>query len=318
LPQVGEQSSSLTSVQPGAQQPSPETHWVIAVNTQLAVQLAPLPIKVSEVHAFVSSQLAGQLASQTSLTSTVPLPQSDEQSSSTDMSHPEAQQPSPLMHEVISVKLHAALQLVALPLRVSTVQLFPSWHVVGQLPSQTSPSPMMPSPHTSEQSESLIDVQPGAQQPSPAVQAVMAVLLHDALQLAALPERVSVVQAIASSQLVGQSPPSQVSPTSRMPLPQVGEQSPSVSKLHPSGQQPSSPAQLKISVATQLVVHSDPVSSLSVQATPSSQLVGQLPSHDSPGSTTPLPQRASQSLSSLAVQLSAQQPSSSVQAVISG
>ena len=148
LPQVGEQSLSFASVQPGGQHPSPLPHWVTTEYTQLAVQFSPLPIKVSAVLALASSQLIGQSASQTSLISRRPLPQREEQSLSTEISQPAAQHPSLSTHEVISVKLQAALQLEALPLKVSKVQLFPSSQASGQLPSQTSPSPTTPSPPT--------------------------------------------------------------------------------------------------------------------------------------------------------------------------
>ena len=60
------------------------------------------------------------------------------------------------------------------------------------------------------------------------------------LQLAALPVRVSVVQALPSLQLVGQLlGGSQVSPGSTTPLSQVAEQSSSSLALQPLGQQPS-------------------------------------------------------------------------------
>ena len=58
------------------------------------------------------------------------------------------------------------------------------------------------------------------------------------LQLAALPVIVSCVQSLPSSQLAGQLP-SQVSPGSTTPLPQLAEQSLSLPELQPFGQQPS-------------------------------------------------------------------------------
>jgi len=70
-------------------------------------------------------------------------------------------------------------------------------------------------------------VQPAGQHPSPDVQAVTGTLAHCALQLAALPVRVSVVQALLSPHEVGQLP-SHVSPASITPLLQVGEQSESL------------------------------------------------------------------------------------------
>lgn len=140
------------------------------------------------------------------------------------------------------------------------------------------------------QSSSSVALQPGAQHPSPSTQAVIGVNEHSALQLSAEPTRVSVVHAKPSSQLVGQSP-SQVSDPSTTPLPHVGEQSSSLSASQPAGQQPSPSMQLVISVKVHAAVHSsaDPVSSSIVQATPSSQLVGQFPSQVSGAWTTPSP-----------------------------
>jgi hypothetical protein len=62
--------------------------------------------------------------------------------------------------------------------------------------------------------------------------------VQTAEHVAAAPVSVSVVQTSPSSQEVGQLL-SQVSPLSMTPLPQVGEQSPSVLAEHPAGQQPS-------------------------------------------------------------------------------
>jgi hypothetical protein len=64
-----------------------------------------------------------------------------------------------------------------------------------------------------------------------------------------------------------------------------------------------------------LQVSGEPASRSRVHATPSSQVVGQLPSHDSPGSTVPLPHEAPQSESSLAVHDEGQQPSPSWQII---
>jgi len=86
----------------------------------------------------------------------------------------------------------------------------------------------------------LFRLQPEAQQPSPSVQDVITVLEQAALQLAAEPVKRSLVHLLPSSQDVGQLP-SQVSPVSTAPLPQFAEQSLSVTGVHPSAQQPSSP-----------------------------------------------------------------------------
>jgi hypothetical protein len=70
-----------------------------------------------------------------------------------------------------------------------------------------------------------------------------------------------------------------------------------LSALQPAGQQPSPGAHTvigwKVQAALQLAAL--PVSASAVQATPSLQEVGQLPSQLSPGSSTPLPQLAEQS-----------------------
>ncbi len=62
--------------------------------------------------------------------------------------------------------------------------------------------------------------------------------MQAALQLAALPVSRSMVQAMPSLQEVGQLP-SQLSPGSSTPLPQLAEQSESVALVQPAGQQPS-------------------------------------------------------------------------------
>ena len=62
---------------------------------QAALHVPALPVIWSKVQAFPSSQLAGQLPSQLSPDSTIPLPQLAEQSASVAAVHPPAQQPSP-------------------------------------------------------------------------------------------------------------------------------------------------------------------------------------------------------------------------------
>ena len=112
------------------------------------------------------------------------------------------------------------------------------WCVAAKAPRCTGPH--------GGQSLSVAEVHPSGQQPSSAIHAVMEVWVQATLQLALLPVIPSVVQALPSSQLVGQAPGpdaiplSQVSPDSTTPLPQLGEQSESVFALHPAGQQPSS------------------------------------------------------------------------------
>src|SRR5438046_1794175 len=70
----------------------------------------------------------------------------------------------------------------------------------GSLPLQTL------SPQLTLQSLSFAALQPLGQQPSPLLQEVIAVCVHCALQLLALPVRVSLVHALLSLQLVGQLP----------------------------------------------------------------------------------------------------------------
>jgi hypothetical protein len=105
---------------------------------------------------------------------------------------------------------------------------------------------------------SLPWLQPGGQQPSPFWQAVMrgCGLGHCALQLAALPVSVSMVQASPSSQVVGQLP-SQVSGASTVLLPQVLEQSLSLAWVQPAGQQPSPLAQVVTLVCLHCAEHVD-------------------------------------------------------------
>lgn len=137
---------------------------------------------------------------------------------------------------------------------------------------------------------------------------------HCAEQVAAEPVSVSVVQALLSLQLVGQSP-SHFSPASIVPLPQVVLQSLSVWLVHPAGQQPSSLAQVVRGILVHWNEHcsAEPVNESVVQAFPSSQVVGQSPSQVSPASVMPLPQEFVQSGSDPESQPSEQQPSFSAE-----
>lgn len=91
-------SLSLAAVQPGAQQPSPLLHSVIALCAQAAVQFAALPVSVSRVQRFSSSHAArpGQVAggSQVSFPSRTPFPQVAEQLLSLFAVQPSGQHPS--------------------------------------------------------------------------------------------------------------------------------------------------------------------------------------------------------------------------------
>ena len=113
-PQPEGQSTSVASMQPGAQQPSavvPE-QVVIGVCTQWAAQ--PVPAMESTVHGLLSLQsavtLVGHLpaplvmpVSQVSPASTTPLPQVEEQSTSVLWLQPEAQQPSLVAPEQVVI-----------------------------------------------------------------------------------------------------------------------------------------------------------------------------------------------------------------------
>jgi hypothetical protein len=97
---------------------------------------------------------------------------------------------------------------------------------------------MTPFPHVGEQSLSLLALAPLGQHPSPPIAEVIAKFVHFAVHCAAEPDTMSLVHGSRSSHEVGQSP-SQISGGSMVPLPQVGEQSASVSILAPGRQQPS-------------------------------------------------------------------------------
>ena len=200
------------------------------------------------------------------------------------------------------------------PLRESMVQALESKHEVGQLPSQSSMDSMMEFPQMALQSSSLLLLHPEGQHPSPFKQAVMSVKAQAASHEVELPPRESVVQAIASSQEVGQFP-SQISPASTMLLAQTGAQSASLRLLQPAAQQPSPEVQVIISVFrhSALQVLEEPSKLSMVHAFWSEQLVGQSPSQSSPISRSEFPQMDWQSLSERESQPAVQQPSLLVQ-----
>jgi hypothetical protein len=246
------------------------------------------------------------------------LPQTAAQSLSVFALAPGAQQPSPETAAVIATLLHATLQPE--PTRESVVQALLSSHVAGQLlsGSQVSPGSRMLLPHTPVQSASLVALQPEAQQPSPARQAVIVVNVQRASQLDAEPNSVSVVQLTPSLQVVGQDAPSQPSPDSTTPLPHTGEQSLSLVALAPEGQQrsPFDATVMGRLLHVTLQLSAEPFSTSLVHTTPSSQVVGQSPSQASPASRTPLPHSTAQSESLFALQPPGQQPSPFAQASI--
>jgi len=167
------------------------------------------------------------------------------------------------------------------------------------------------------------------QQPSEtAEQVVTGSCAQRAVHLVGSPSNTALVQASASllhwvGQLEGGS---QVSPVSRMPLPQTAAQSESVAAPHAEGQQPSPGAQAVMFVNAHTRVQSSllPETTSWVQALLSLQVAGHAPglpaviarSHFSGDSTTRLPHTGAQSLSLLALQPTGQQPSPPVQVLV--
>lgn len=205
---------------------------------------------------------------------------------------------------------HSALHCPAAPVSTWQALIAAQEAAEGQLPSHVSLPSTTPFPQEAEQSESLSEVQPAGQHPSPLLQALTVVYVHVTLQLPALPVSVSVVHELPSSHEPGQLP-SHDSPLSWTAFPQTGLQSESVSDVQPAGQQPSELSEhvLATLAQTRSQVAADPVLLSVVQTLPSSQLAGQLPSHSSPDSVMPLPQEGEQSGSLFALQPGAQQPS---------
>jgi hypothetical protein len=208
----------------------------------------PLPVTAPFLQV-CDEQDVGQSPSQSSPLSTTPLPQTGLQSLSLLALQPEGQQPSLFLQAVMVTKLHLAEQPPPF-CSVSLVQALLSLQLVGHLPapevmpmSQSSPLSTAPLPQLTEQSLSLLLVQPDGQQPSPSLHCWICVFLHWALQLPGL-SRSSWVQLSLSSQEVGHAPGlpatmplSQASPASSAPLPQLAEQSLSLLLVQPEGQQ---------------------------------------------------------------------------------
>jgi hypothetical protein len=180
----------MSEVHVAGQQPSPATQVVMGVWVQTRSQVALLPLAVtSVVQGLWSLQSVGQ-GSQVSPLSKTPLPHFGGQSESALVVlvlHPAGQQLSPATQAVMAVWVQTRVQVALLPLAVtSVVQALPSLQLVGQ-GSQVSPFSTTPLPHFGVQSESLLALHPVGQQPSPPIQAVMAVWLQATLQLALLP-----------------------------------------------------------------------------------------------------------------------------------
>jgi hypothetical protein len=209
------------------------------------------------------------------------------------------------------------LQFAGDPLIMSIVHALPSLHEVGHDAggSQVSPGSMMPLPHDDEQLLSLVALQPVGQQPSPLMHETIGLWPQLTLHVAAEPLVVSIVQAFPSLHVVGhEAGGSHVSPGSMTPSPHDAEQSLSVGWVQPEGQHesPFMHATMPVWLQATLQLAGLPVMVSMVHAFPSSHVDGQGNaggSHVSPGSMTPLPQLAEQSLSLIDVHAVGQQPS---------
>jgi hypothetical protein len=86
---------------------------------------------------------------------------------------------------------------------------------------------------------------------------------------------------------------SHCSPGSSSPSPHFAEQSVSVACMHPEGQQPSPDLQAVTGSESHAASHrsGEPMSLVATQALTAGHSAGQVPSHNSPGSTWPSPQR---------------------------
>jgi hypothetical protein len=182
-----------------------------------------------------------------------------------------------------------------------------------------------------EQSGSVVAVQPVGQQPSLwDAQAAIGVGTQRAEQSSALPTRIICKQGDGEGgHEVGQAWASlawlsHVSPGSIKPSPQLAGQSVSVARVAPAGQHPSPEISAVICRWTQAASQATPVSKSVVQALPSSQVLGQLPSpggeiptsQASPASRTPSPQATGQSVSTALKPPGGQQPSPEICPVI--
>jgi hypothetical protein len=254
LPHVGMQLPSLFALQPAGQQPSPPVHMVIGVKVHARVHIDP--VNMSAVQEFMSLHVVGQFPSHVSPISTTMFPQTGAQSSSLVWLQPGAQQPSPSTHVVIAGCVHTTLHWPAMPVSTSFVHAFPSLaHVVGQFPSHVSPISTTMFPQVVEQSSSFVELQPGAQQPSPSMHVVIAGCVHATLHDTAAPVRTSLVHVFPSSgQVVGQLP-SHVSAPSTTPFPHIGVQLLSLFALQPGAQQPSPPVHIVIAGCVHTTLH---------------------------------------------------------------
>jgi hypothetical protein len=116
LPQLGAQSLSLLALQPDGQQPSLLAQAVcMPAFTHATLHIAAVPVRLRSWQP-IAGQVVGQLPSQVSPLSTMPLPQRTAQSASVVLLQVLGQQASPAVHAVVTVVFtQCASQLAALP-----------------------------------------------------------------------------------------------------------------------------------------------------------------------------------------------------------
>jgi hypothetical protein len=166
-------------LQPAGQQESPLAQTVIAGYEHWTLHCAAVPVRTFVVHAFMSSHVAGQFPSQISPDSTTLFPHAGRQLLSLFALHPDGQQPSPPMQDVIGGCVHCTLHCIGLPVSMSLVHGFPSLaQVVRQFPSQISPLSTTLFPQTGVQFPSVFALQPGGQHESPPMHIVTGVKVH--------------------------------------------------------------------------------------------------------------------------------------------
>jgi len=331
LPHTAAQSLSLFRLQapepPPGQQPSPPVHAVMGVFVQATLQLAFDPVRASAVqalpslHVMAEQTTAAGATSQVSPVSMRPLPQPG-QSTSIVGPHPVGQNPS-AGPQVRLVVVQRYVQAPTLPDEVRTLSTSDTQAVICVMQalggSQVSPVSTRPLPQPG-QSTSIVGPHPVGQNPSAGPQ-VRRVVAQTYVQALTLPDEVRMLSAsdthavIWVVQALGGS---QVSPASTTLLPQAGWQSVSLLELQLDGQQPSlfahAVCKLPLTHRTSQVA-ALPARTRSWQPT-AGQAVGQLPSHSSPASTTPFPQRTTQSASLLVLQPAGQHASFGVQVLV--
>ena len=299
----------------------------MGVFVQATLQLAFDPVRASAVqalpslHVMAEQTTAAGATSQVSPVSMRPLPQPG-QSTSIVGPHPVGQNPS-AGPQVRLVVVQRYVQALTLPDEVRTLSTSDTQAVICVMQvlggSQVSPVSTRPLPQPG-QSTSIVGPHPVGQNPSAGPQ-VRLVVVQRYVQALTLPDEVRMLSAsdthavIWVVQALGGS---QVSPASTTLLPQAGWQSVSLVELQLDGQQPSlfahAVCKLPLTHRTSQVA-ALPARTRSWQPT-AGQAVGQLPSHSSPASTTPFPQRTTQSASLVVLQPAGQHESFGVQVVV--